>query len=105
VGGVANEWVTQLLWQGGAKVFKKYSHTGNSLDRTTRDLLVARSFNVISAPGIAMPGSSVTEPAIVPVAVWACANGWISGIARGPQRYNYLVDIDFMGDSRGELAR
>jgi hypothetical protein len=24
-GGVAEEWVTQLLWQGDAKVFKKYS--------------------------------------------------------------------------------
>jgi integrase len=24
-GGVADEWVTQLLWQGNAKVFKKYS--------------------------------------------------------------------------------
>jgi integrase len=24
-GGVADEWVTQLLWQGDAKVFKKYS--------------------------------------------------------------------------------
>jgi len=25
-GGVADEWVTQLLRQGDAKVFKKYSH-------------------------------------------------------------------------------
>ncbi len=32
-GGVADEWVTQLLRQGDAKVFKKYSQTKLQMKR------------------------------------------------------------------------
>jgi hypothetical protein len=50
-GGVADEWVTQMLRQGDAQVFKKYSQMKLQMKREALDTLNRRASEMTSANG------------------------------------------------------
>ena len=50
-GGVADEWVTQLLWQGDAKVFKKYSQLKLQMKREAMQKINRAANEVVGTAG------------------------------------------------------
>jgi integrase len=50
-GGVADEWVTQMLRQGDAQVFKKYSHMKLQMKREALEKLNRRASEMAPATG------------------------------------------------------
>jgi hypothetical protein len=50
-GGVADEWVTQMLRQGDAQVFKKYSQMTLQMKREALEKLNRRASEMVPASG------------------------------------------------------